>query len=734
MRQQSIRGSLLRKLALSGALVAGLAACSSSSHDGASPGITKIVINQAAGQASAFGGTSFGTVGTYEKIVGTAYGQLDPNDPKNQVIADINLAQRDPGTGLVPYSFDFYILKPTNLANGAHKVFYEGLNRGGKQFGSFNATGGGNTVGNAASDATVAGAAYPAFLMNRGYTLVWSGWDAEPMTGGSNVMRANLPLAVNPDGSAITGPSYEYLVTDASGVTCQTTYYSPAPNTTATLTARKSMTDTPSTVAASDWSWGGANSCGNTAAISPPGTNSINLNGAAFKPGWIYELKYTATTPYVAGVGMAAMRDFISFLKNATADSEGTANPLAGDVKSVASWNLSQPGRLMNDFVWLGFNQDIKGRKVFDGIFNWINGGDGLGINYRFAQVGRTERNRQHHIGQLEGVFPFSYTTTTDPLTGKTDGRNVRCTATGTCPLVMNVYSGNEMWVKAGSLLTIDPATGKDLPDVANVRNYYIASAQHGNASGTGSAPTTCTQFGSQVDPNPVLRALWVALDAWIGGTQPPASAVASVAAGTAIPVPLNGPYQSLGIGSVSAAAIGYPDIPSSINQFSGLVTVRNYWNFGTRIDQGILDTMPATPTGKYYANYVPKVDANGNDIPGIRTPDIVAPLGSSSGWALRSANFGGSASGMDGCESAGQFVPFALTDAAKVPGDPRPSITALYGTKAGFIAARTAAAQALQAQGLLLPNDAAKYATSAAGTFSVVANPNYPLAYTWQW
>jgi hypothetical protein len=114
--------------------------------------------------------------------------------------------------------------------------------------------------------------------------------------------------------------------------------------------------------------------------------------------------------------------------------------------------------------------------------------------------------------------------------------------------------------------------------------------------------------------------------------------------------------------------------------------------------------------------------------------PDVTAPLGSSSGWALRSAGFGGSAAGTDGCESAGQFVPFAMTDATKVPGDPRPSLTALYTDKNGFVAARTAAAQALMAQGLLLPNDAAKYGTNAAGTFTVVANPNYPLAYAWKW
>jgi hypothetical protein len=555
------------------------------------------------------------------------------------------------------------------------------------------------------------------------------------MTGGTGLIRANLPLAVNADGSPISGPSYEYLVSNNATTTCQTTYYSPAPNTSATLTERRTLTETPVVVPSANWSWGGANSCGNNAANSPAGTNSINLNGASFKQGYIYELAYTAINPYVAGVGMAAMRDFISFLRHDQADSHGTANPLRANVKSVSSWALSQPARLMNDYIWLGFNQDLKNRRVFDGVFNWIGGGNGLGINYRFAQVGRTERNRQNHIAQTEGTFPFSYATSTDPFTGKTDGRNQRCTATNTCPRVMNVYSANEVWVKSGSLLTIDPSTGLDLPEVPNVRNYLIASAQHGNASNTTAAPTTCTQFGSQVEPQPVMRALWVALESWItNGTAPPPSANPRVADGTAIRVPVDGPYRSLGIGTVSAAAIGYPELPKSIDQFSGLVTVRNHWDYGARFDRGVLDTVPGIATGKLYPTHVPKVDANGNDLPGIRTPEVVAPLGSNSGWALRSLSFGGSANGLDGCEAAGQFVPFALTDATKVAGDPRPSITALYGDKAGFVAARRAAAQALQAQGLMLPNDVTAYATRAAAPYRVVANPNYPQAYAYEW
>ena len=704
-----------------------LAACSS--HDNPSPaappaptvatpppiqGITKIVINAATSEAVTFGGASFGTAGTYQKIRGTAFGQLDPSDPKNKVIADMSLAQKDPATGMVQYSMDFYILKPTDLSKGNHKIFYEANNRGGKQFGGFNESGGGN---NPTTTADAGGA----FLMNQGYTLVWSGWDGEVAATGDN-LHITLPIAKNADGSPITGPSYEYIVNDNATTKSFQTYYNTASTDTtkATLTMRHYLTDAPIPVPSDGWSW----TAPNTIALA---------NGAAFQQSWIYELRYTAADPYVAGIGMAAIRDFVAFLRNATADSVGTANPLAGDPKRVVSWSLSQPARLMNDYIWLGFNQDLAGKKVFDGVFNWIGGGNGLGINYRFAQNGRTERNRQNHLN-VEAVFPFSYTTTTDPLTGKTDGRNVRCTATNTCPLVMNIDSGNEYWVKAGSTLTTDPATGKDVQEPANVRNYFVASAQHGGAS----APNTvagatsfgvCAQFGSGVEPNPLLRALWVDLDQWIDGTAPPPSAVPSIDKGTAV-LAQTGPFSAIGIGTISQSALGYPAIP--MVQFSGLITVRNLWNFGAQFDQGILNPYPGTATGKYYPNSVSKVDADGNDIAGIRLPEVVAPVATNSGWGLRSAAFGGKADGTDGCESTGQSIVFAPTAAARnTIGDPRQSLDERYGNHAGLVAARTAAANALLAQRLLLQDDVNTYIGNAAKPIKVVASPTYG-DYTW--
>ncbi len=683
-------------------------------------GITRIVIDTAKSEALSFGGTSFGTAGTYQKIRGVAYGQVDPNDPKNQVIADIALADKNPATGMVEYSAEFFILKPTDSTKGNHKIFYEAPNRGGKLFGGFNGTGGGNNPGvNGAADATVSGAAYPAFLMNKGYTLVWSGWDQEPFAANAtDTIKMTGPIARNPDGSSITGPSYEYIVFDNLTSTSFTTYYNTVTTDTAQakLTKRQYLTDPAVPLAANQWSW-----------TSP---NTIALAGnAPFERGWIYELTYTAKDPYIAGLGLAAVRDVLAFLRNAKADNQGTPNPLAGDVQAISSWTLSQPARLMNDFVWLGFNQDTEGRKVFDGALNWIGGGDGLGINYRFAQVGRTERNRQNHIAQMEGLFPFSYTTTTDAITGKTDGRNVRCTATDTCPKIMNVFSSNETWVKAGSTLTTHPNTGLDVVEPANVRNYLVASGPHGGGANTTTAPTTCLQFGSQVEANPLLRALWVALDDWIGGTLPPPSAHASIDKGTAV-FANRGPYSALGIGAVPQASIGFPTLPASLNLYSGLVTVRSYFDFGSQIDQGIASKIPGIPTGAFYPNSVSKVDAVGNEIAGVRLPEVVWPTATNSGWALRSPDYGGKADGTDGCEGAGQSVPLAKTPATRLAGDPRPSLADLYTNSADLFAKRKVAAQDLMSRRLLLPNDVDAYGTPK--TLNVVANRYYPSAYVY--
>jgi len=418
--------------------------------------------------------------------------------------------------------------------------------------------------------------------------------------------------------------------------------------------------------------------------------------GTAFTPGDIYELSYVAKDPTVNGIGFAAVRDFNAFLRYEKADDAGTPNPLAGDVTRIYTETVSQPGRMLNDFRNLGFNQAENGKIVFDGMLQWIAAGDGINMNLRFSQPGRTERNRQDQL-YVEGVFPFANPATRDPITGRTAGRYDACSKTRTCPLAMEVYSANEYWVKGASLLHTDPAGKRDLADHPMTRLYLISSHQH--AVGNGNARGACQQLGNPLDSGPVLRALWEALDQWsTKGVAPPPSRVPRLADGTLVP-------------ALPQSAMGFPKIPGVT--YTGLKSTRYRLNYGPDFYRtGIMTTNPPAITppmfdnpanGPIYPTYVPKTDADGNDVAGVRLPDLGAPLATYTGWSLRAG-----LQANDGCEAAGQMIPFAKTKAERLAsGDPRPSIEERYPSFGAYAAAVRTAVDALVRQRLMLPEDA---------------------------
>jgi hypothetical protein len=619
--------------------------------------ITKVQIT--AHESPTFGGYSWPGVGQYEKIVGIAFGEVDPTNPQNALITDIALAPKNPN-GKVEYSFDFYILKPIDLSKGNHKVMYEPPNRGRKTYASLARFSAGNDPGSLTDPAALA----DAFLMPRGYTLVWSGWDASAGNNGANFNTriggsagpsTPLPAAKNPDGSTITGPSFEYIVTSGTAPFALTY---PAANTadkiTAVLTHRVHLDDVPVVVPASGWTY---NAAGTTINLIPPGW--VNQD--------IYEFSYTAKNPTVNGLGFAAVRDWNAWLRYETDDGNGTANPLAGDIQRIFTEISSQPGRFLNDFRHLGFNQAENGRKVFDGLMQWIAAGDGINLNYRWSQPGRTERNRQDHLF-AEGVFPFANVTTADPFTGKADSRLARCEATNTCPVAVEIYSANEFWVKAGSLMTTTPDGTADLPDSPFARNYLISSHQHGTGNATSKG--NCQQFQNPLDSAPIQRALFIALDQWLDGTLPPATRVPRLADGTLVP-------------PLPQAGMGFPHIPGVT--YTGLKTTRYLFNYGPGYyTTGIPTINPPVITPPYednplngpiYPSFIPKTDSDGNDIAGVRLPDVTVPLATYTGWALRAGP-----QANDGCESSGQYIPFASTKAQRLAtGDPRPSVEERY-------------------------------------------------------
>jgi hypothetical protein len=646
--------------------------------------ITKVVIDRARSESPAFEGRTFGPdgrVGRYEKLRGTAYGEIDPADPRNAVITDIALAPRN-ARGRVEYSMDVFILKPIDLQKGNHRVILDVNNRGDMRVAALNDA-------SLTNNPTRAADAGNGFVMDLGYTVVGSGWDVGA-TSGEDRMTIAAPVARNPDGSSITGMSYEYINFDAAkSVRYELTY--PAATldrSKATLTVRARLDDRPVTVASDKWEYVDAK----TIRLLPAGT--------PFRQSHVYEFTYTAKDPVVAAVGLAATRDLVAFLRHAARDEAASPNPLAGDVQQVYTFSISQPSRMLNDFVAFGFNQDDRGRRVIDGMLLWTGAGNGVQINYRFAQTGRTERNRQNHL-YPEGVFPFAYPVLTDHLSGKTGGRGARCAVTNTCPRIFNANSSNEYWVKGGSLLHTD-TRGADLPDPANVRFYLMSGLSHGVGNVTSRG--VCQQFLNPTSPFPALRALLVALDAWVSrGTEPPPSRIPRQADGTMVKAELRAGSQT---GVVAPQALGWPAIPGVT--YTGVVTMRYHLDFGPVLDKGIVATYPTSVSGRSaYPVFVSKVDRDGNEVAGIRLPPVEAPIATTTGWALRRAEFGGN----EGCEANGQHIAFAPRRPERLAaGDPRLSLEERYGSHDGYVAAVRSAAERLAQQRFLLPADVERY------------------------
>ena len=652
--------------------------------------ITKIIIDPARSQSPTFDGVYFRAVGQYEKLRGTAYGELDPLDARNALITDIDNAPRNP-SNKVEYSMDIFLLKPIHLGSGNHRILLDFNNRGEMRLGRLNEV-------ELTNNPTTAAHAGTGFIMRLGYSVVGNGWDFGA-TSDDDGLTISVPVAKNPGGSAnpdITGPSYEYIVFD-NATTMQSALAFPASTldkSQATLTVRARLDDPAVTVPVNGWEY--TNSAGTAIRLLPAGT--------AFQQSYIYEFTYTAKNPVVSAIGLAATRDFVSFLRHSVSDDFGNPNPLAGDVEHTFSYSISQPSRTLNDFQALGFNEDEQGRRVIDGILSHTGGGSGDQINYRFGQTGRTERNRQNHL-YPEGVFPFAHQVLTDHLSGKTGGRSERCAASNTCPKRFEVNTANEYWVKAGSLLHTN-TRGRDLDDPENVRFYLISGLSHGVGNVTSRG--TCQQFLNPTSPYPAHRALLVALDEWVShGTKPPKSEVPRRSDHTAA---FAEPQPGSQTGVVPQKALGWPTIPGVT--YNGLITTRYFLDFGPLFDDGIVSNYPPSIVGRpAYSIFVSKVDEDGNEVAGIRMPPVEAPIATTTGWALRRAGF----SENEGCEANGQHIPFKTTMVERLAaGDPRLSLEERYKNHDGYVKAVTKAAEKLQRNRFLLAEDVERYIEEA--------------------
>jgi Alpha/beta hydrolase domain len=622
-------------------------------------------------------GKAFGTAGAYLRIKGTAYGELDPYHPLNTIIVNLDKAPRNE-RGLVEYETEFYIMRPEDIARGNRKILYEVVNRGRKNLlpvlheapetspGAFN-------------DPVTATDAGNGLTFRAGYTLVWSGWDPDaPRVNHGLGMRA--PVATDNGAPIVKTIRDEFVFGTRIPTTRHTAPLSYEAATLdqsqARLTVRVREGDPPTEIPPSQWAYADA--------------RSIKLlpEGTAFQPGLIYDFWYPAKDPKVLGIGFAATRDLVSFLRYEARDRAGNANPLAlngGDpgIKAVLAFGVSQSGRYLRDHVALGFNQDETGRKVFDGILSHVAGIGKVFANYEFGQPYRTRTQHEDHWFP-ENHFPFAHATLADPVTGQTGGL---WRGDGFDPLVIEVNTSTEYWQKGASLLHTDPVGQQDIAIPPSVRHYLVAGTQHGGRSGMQAARGSGVHPRNPHNPTPALRALLVALDRWVTeGIEPPPNRVPTLAAGTL----------------VAPKDLQFPAIP-------GMEPPR----MANRVDV-LKDWVHPEPTpASAYTALVPQVDGDGNEVDGIRLPPIAVPLGTYTGWNLYKAPYPEG----EFCDREGSYVPFVRTKAERqANGDPRQSLEERYGNQEAFVQRVKEVVHELQDARLLLPEDAARFVDEAAG------------------
>ena len=504
--------------------------------------------------------------------------------------------------------------------------------------------------------------------MRRGYVIAWSGWDVT-VAPGPAALSITVPVATQPDGSPIVGPSLEEFVVDAPRD-------GPAVVSRGEPRHRRREPERPHACRGSagrDRAQGWEYVDARTVRLLPPGTQ--------FQQGRLYDLVYPAQEPLVAGLAFAATRDFLTFLRRATVDDVGTANPVAGGVDYVYGFGLSQPARFLRELVHLGFNEDDAGGAVFDGLLKFLAGPGGGSFNHRFAQPGRTIRQHRDRL-YPEIRFPFTWAVMSDPITGRTDGRLHRCLAQRDLSKDLRRQLGQRVLEQVG-VAAAHGRAGRDLADPPNVRFYLLSSLPHLSIGGKG----ICQQEQNALPPNPALRGLLVALDEWVaGGKRPPASRVPRSGKGTLQP-------------SLPQATVGFPDIPGVT--YNGLLRTGDLFDFGPTADQGVLTVLPPVSLGTPYRVLVPKTDRDGNDLAGIRLPAVAAPIATYTGWGLRAAAFAGD----DLCDASGQAIPFARTKAERLAAlDPRRALAERYPTHERYVKRFTRAAKRLRHQRLLVP------------------------------
>ena len=626
-------------------------------------------------------GQVFGEAGEYEQIEGRVYFSVDPAHKANETIADIELAPRG-ADGRVTFSSDFRLLVPAEADKGNRRLLLDVPNRG-RPLALKNL--------NSSPDAAPGEQQGPGtgFLMRYGYSMVFCGWQHD-VPEGPGMLRIEAPQAMDSDGPV----SGQVVVTFQPNSAIQVQYLSdrahlPYPSNNledwnSTLTVQDHEDGPEEMIPRDQWSFarleGGR--------VVPDSRHVYMASG--FQPGKVYQVIYTTTGAPIAGAGLLATRDIASFLRYGTAE-EG--NPCAGGIDAAYSFGVSQSGRFLRHFLYLGLNLDEEGRNVFDGFIPHVAGGKRGEFNHRFAQPS-SQASRS-----TNSLFPFSDEAQTDPETGLTDGLLTRLAEAGNFPKIMYVNTPSEYWGGHGALVHTEINGERDMTPPESVRVYMLGGTQHAVdglplADRDAANEYRAQQLFNCLDYRPLLRSALVNLDRWAtSGEAPPPSAHPSLSAGTAVsPESVMETFRSI-------PGVGFP---GQLRKFSRL-------DFGP--DPRVPTVIPAK-VGGAYPRLVSAVDQDGNEQAGVPLPFVSAPLATYTGWNMRHQAIGGSdqvlaSGGASGGTLKGSTIPFPVTrQEREASGDPRASIEERYTSRDDYLGRVRQAGQSLVDQGYALAED----------------------------
>ena len=643
-------------------------------------------------------GMSFGEVGPYEQLDGTVHFSIDSGHPVNSAITDLKLAPRDIN-GLVKCSSDFCILKPTMPRRGNQRILVDVVNRGrGVALRYFNS-------GLRNPDPTTALALGNGFLMRQGYTVVQCGWQYD-LPQGAGLMRIDIPNAVGIDGP-LSGKITVTFQPDTYARTLPIidqvrrpypSLPSDIDDPEAVLTMRSYEDDQPQTIPRDQWSFARLEN----GHVVPDEAHIYMASG--FLRGKLYQVVYTTTGAPVVGMGLLAVRDICSFLRYGTAQ-EG--NPCADEVQYAYGFGVSQTGRFLRLFLYLGLNLDENGRLVFDGIIPHIGGGRRGEFNRRFGQLSNLSKRTVSYL------FPFNDTEQVDPDTGSTDGLLSRQAEIGGVPKIFFINTSAEYWGSLASLIHTDIAGKRDTVLSEHVRIYHLSGTQHSPGGlpldNTTSDDTKIQQPCNIVDYRPLLRTALVNLDKWVtSGEAPPPSCYPRIDDGTLV-LP----------GHIAATFQAIPGVNFPVHLYP--LTSQDFKpGMEEGREQGITSALPLE-VGKAFTNLVSAVDEDGNELGGIHLPDISVPLATHTGWNLPHSETGrpGQMIGL-----TGSSIPFPATRANRnTSGDSRRSIEERYASKEDYLQQVKNAAQELVDRGYLLAEELKTILEQAAQQYDVLKN-----------